>query len=47
MILLLNGWPKNGISDRTNFIVRNERIMQIKEVLGNLGFAIRNGDFYG
>ena len=45
--LLLNGWPKNGISDRTNFIVRNERIMQIKEVLGNLGFAIRNGDFYG
>lgn len=45
--LLLNGWPKNGISDRTNFIVRNERIMQIKEVLENLGFAIRNGEFYG
>lgn len=45
--LLLNGWPKNGILDRTNFIVRNERIMQVKEVLGNLGFAIRNGEFYG
>lgn len=45
--LLLNGWPKNGISDRTNFIVRNERIIQVKEVLGNLGFAIRNGEFYG
>lgn len=45
--LLLNGWPKNGISDGTNFIVKNERIMQIKEVLGNLGFVIRNGEFYG
>lgn len=45
--LLLNGWPKNGISDRTNFIVKNERIMQIKEVLGNLGFTIRKGEFYG
>ncbi|MDE7156829.1 MAG: hypothetical protein K2O02_02525 [Lachnospiraceae bacterium] len=45
--LLLNGWPKNGISDRTNFIVRNERIMQVKEVLGNLGFAIREDEFYG
>lgn len=45
--LLLNGWPKNGISDRTNFIVRNERIIQVKEILGNLGFAIRKGEFYG
>lgn len=45
--LLLNGWPKNGVSDRTNFIVRNERIKQVKEVLENLGFAIRKGEFYG
>lgn len=45
--LLLNGWPKNSFSDRYNFIIRNELIMQTIEILSNIGFTIRNGEFYG
>lgn len=45
--LLLNGWPKSGIEDRYNFIVRNELVTQCAEILNKLGFEIRNGVFYG
>lgn len=45
--MLLNAWPKNDFLDRNNFIIRNELTKQVAEVLGMIGFAARNGEFYG
>ncbi len=45
--LLMNAWPRYNFSDRNNFIIRNELIVQIEEVLGMIGFTTRNGEFYG
>lgn len=45
--LLLTGWPKRNIGDRNNFIVRNELVPRCVEIMENLGFKIREGEFYG
>ncbi len=45
--LLMNAWPRYNISDRNNFIIRNELVAQTAEVLGAIGFSVRNGEFYG
>lgn len=44
---LLNGWPKNFITDRYNFIMRNEMVPQSLLILEQLGFKIKNGVYYG
>lgn len=45
--LLLNGWPKNGFTDRNNFIIRNSLTAQVAQILSDIGFEIRDGEFYG
>ncbi len=45
--LLMNAWPKNNFLDRNNFIIRNELTTRVTEVLGAIGFVVRNGEFYG
>jgi hypothetical protein len=37
--LLLTTWPKGNLSDRRNFIARNDKIKIIKEVLSNIGVS--------
>lgn len=44
---LLNGWPKQFVADRYNFIMKNELVPQSVAVLEHLGFEIKNGEFYG
>jgi hypothetical protein len=45
--LLMNAWPRYSFSDRNNFIIRNKLTAQTVEVLGNIGFSARKGEFYG
>lgn len=45
--MLLNGWPKNGFYDRNNFIIRNELTAQAVQILCDIGFEARDGEFYG
>ena len=44
---LLNGWPKGFVTDRYNFIMRNELVPQSVAILEDLGFKRKNGVFYG
>ena len=45
--LLLNSWPQNGFTDRNNFIIRNTLTVQVAQILSDIGFEIRDGEFYG
>lgn len=45
--LLMNAWPRYSFADRNNFIIRNQLIVQLVEVLEAIGFTARNGEFYG
>jgi len=44
---LLNGWPQKSVSDRNNYIMRNELVSQSMSILKQLGFEIKNGEYYG
>lgn len=45
--MLLNAWPKNAFNDRNNFIIRNELTAQAVQLLVDIGFAAKDGEFYG
>ena len=45
--LLLNAWPMNSFNDRNNFIIRHGLTAQVKKILNDIGFSIREGEFYG
>ena len=44
---LLNGWPKNRITDRNEFIMRNELVSPSIAVLKHLGFVEKKGVYHG
>lgn len=44
-LLLLLGWPKENIFNRSNFIIRNTTISFVSEVLSNLGIKIK-GEYH-
>lgn len=45
--LLMNAWPQKDFADRNNFIIKNNLVSQVKVILENIGFIIREGEFYG
>ena len=44
---LLNGWPQKSVSNRNNYIMRNELVPQSMSISKQLGFEIKNGEYYG
>lgn len=44
---LLNGWPQECFYNRNKFIMRNELVSQSTAILKQLGFKIKNGEYYG
>lgn len=42
--LSLVAWPREGASDKTNFIIRNKLISYIVECFANIGIAVRGGN---
>lgn len=44
---LLNGWPQGNFYDQKNYIMRNELVTQSMSILKQLGFEIKNGEYYG
>ena len=45
--ILLNAWPQHAFYDRNNFIMRNELTSQVLQMLEDIGFTVKEGDFYG
>ena len=46
-LMLMCGWPKFGIEDKTNFIIKNEFLNALLPVLKNIGVNVKEGKFRG
>ncbi len=44
--LLLLSWPLNNAFDRANFLIKNDFIPGVADVLGNIGIIIKGGSTY-
>ena len=46
-LMLLCGWPKYSIEDKTNFIIKNEMLPALLPILKNIGVNVKRGEFRG